>query len=253
MYIEPQKNKPQKNKPQHNANRIVPKQNSHIVFNNAIFKIRKSDFIRKRFTAQLVPVPEKITEKHLPKKQTKEKNFLPEYLDKKEPTPFITIPRVLAENMPKKWQNRLIALLEEYNNTWDIPLTFNARTRDINGKITKTPDWIKNHKTPDKETIDSLKSYHFYKNDARQIMQWILEDAGIIKIEYHEEHLDNIAKHLKQLIKNNPEFQDESMLRKLALGNLEPEWNSVESIKNIDLALSEYVNYINKELLNDMK
>lgn len=57
---------------------------------------------------------------------------------------WITIPRVLAHNMPNKWQNKMTRLLEEYENYWDLDesnLNTEVTIKNDDGEI-KIPDWI---------------------------------------------------------------------------------------------------------------
>jgi hypothetical protein len=71
---------------------------------------------------------------------------------------WLTLPRVLLEDMPDKWQEKMAALLEQmderYPNAPDIGYRVQA-TR--NGKMVKMPEWLCNYRRPDKDEIAKLK------------------------------------------------------------------------------------------------
>ncbi len=54
---------------------------------------------------------------------------------------FLTLPRVMMHEMPDEWQDKMAALLEEWDDTWDgddLPTPcVNAK---VNGKFTR---WVK--------------------------------------------------------------------------------------------------------------
>ena len=72
---------------------------------------------------------------------------------------WLTLPRVLMESMPHDWQQKMTDLLFEYEATFNLePQCLGTTVRTTyQGKIVKTPDWLKNYRHPDKEFIETLK------------------------------------------------------------------------------------------------
>lgn len=71
---------------------------------------------------------------------------------------FITIPRVLAHEMPDKWQRQMAKLLEEYDETWngeELPSPYVSARQD--NKFTSWPDWLLNYRHPDRDAIETIK------------------------------------------------------------------------------------------------
>jgi len=56
---------------------------------------------------------------------------------------FLTLPRVLMEAMPVEWQNRMVALLNEYAEAFPNQPDIGTRVQvtDLSGKLIKTPEW----------------------------------------------------------------------------------------------------------------
>nr|WP_320132353.1 hypothetical protein [uncultured Holophaga sp.] len=73
---------------------------------------------------------------------------------------FLTIPRVLMEAMPDVWQCRMAALLNEYSETWtEWPAGMSSRVQIlVDGKLVRTPDWMKNYRHPDERALETLKA-----------------------------------------------------------------------------------------------
>lgn len=76
---------------------------------------------------------------------------------------FITIPRVLAHAMPDEWQNKMAALLEEYDAAFpnQPPVRTRVQLTDMRGKIMSLKHgpyaWLLNYRHPDHDAIDSMK------------------------------------------------------------------------------------------------
>ena len=71
---------------------------------------------------------------------------------------WLTIPRVLLEAMPDEWQGRLAELLYEYNEVFTNQPDSGTRVQITkSGRLVATPDWIKNYRHPDTDTIESMK------------------------------------------------------------------------------------------------
>ena len=71
---------------------------------------------------------------------------------------FLTIPRVLMHSMPDDWQNRMAALLEEYENFFPNQPDIGTQVQAIkDGKLTKMPEFLKNYRHPDYVAIEKMK------------------------------------------------------------------------------------------------
>ncbi len=74
---------------------------------------------------------------------------------------FLTIPRVLMQEMPNEWQEKMAELLEEYDETFDTSdIGINStKVMAVNGKnkFTKMPEQLLNYRHPDINFIEQLK------------------------------------------------------------------------------------------------
>ncbi len=71
---------------------------------------------------------------------------------------WLTLPRVLMQEMPEEWQKKMALLLHEFGDTSPNQPDFGTRVQlTINGKLTKTPGWLLNYRRPDRAMIDSLR------------------------------------------------------------------------------------------------
>lgn len=72
---------------------------------------------------------------------------------------WLTLPRVLMERMPDEWQDRMAALLEEYEETFPCQPDIGARVQvtDSRGHLIKTPEWLINYRHPDFKRINELR------------------------------------------------------------------------------------------------
>lgn len=71
---------------------------------------------------------------------------------------WLTLPRVLMEDMPLEWQTKMVALLEEIDETFpnaEIGVTRVHATE--HGKLVKMPEWLKNYRHPDREAIQRCR------------------------------------------------------------------------------------------------
>lgn len=73
---------------------------------------------------------------------------------------WITIPRVLAHQMPDEWQDKMSALLEEYDQTWtNWPDGIGTRVQLTDfGRLTRCYNWLLNYRSPSIGDINDLKS-----------------------------------------------------------------------------------------------
>lgn len=73
---------------------------------------------------------------------------------------FLTLPRVLMQDMPDEWQGKMADLLDEYDATFPnqdhIPQT-RVQGVDDQNKICKLPDWLCNYRRPNQTEINNLK------------------------------------------------------------------------------------------------
>ena len=73
---------------------------------------------------------------------------------------FLVMPRVLMHEMPTEWQDKMAALLYEYDETFDTSSVFHSvvvSAKDKNNRFMKMPGYILNYRRPDHEEIDKLK------------------------------------------------------------------------------------------------
>lgn len=73
---------------------------------------------------------------------------------------FCVMPRVLMHEMPDVWQDRMAALLEEYDATFnrsELPECRVMAVRD-DGKFSSWPDWLLQYRRPDVTHIDALRA-----------------------------------------------------------------------------------------------
>jgi hypothetical protein len=64
----------------------------------------------------------------------------------------------MCHQMPDEWQDKMAALMEEWDDTWVNQPDFGTRvqlTKDK--KLFKTPDWVSNYRHPDKAIFDRMK------------------------------------------------------------------------------------------------
>lgn len=73
---------------------------------------------------------------------------------------WLTIPRVLLHEMPDEWQDKMAALLEEYEETftnWPPGLGTRVQITD-GGRLTSLDNWLHDYRHPAKGKIASLRS-----------------------------------------------------------------------------------------------
>jgi hypothetical protein len=72
---------------------------------------------------------------------------------------WLTLPRVLMEAMPVAWQDRMAALLNEYDEAFPNQPDIGTRVQitDSAGHLTKTPPWLINYRRPNREKIEELR------------------------------------------------------------------------------------------------
>lgn len=71
---------------------------------------------------------------------------------------WLTMPRVVMHEMPDEWQDKMAALLEEWDETWDsssMPQPF-VMARKGN-KFTRWPDWLLRYRHPNRAEINKLR------------------------------------------------------------------------------------------------
>ena len=73
---------------------------------------------------------------------------------------WVTIPRVLLHEMPDEWQDKMAALLEEYQETftnWPEGIGTRVQITDC-GHLTSCHNWLNNYRHPAKGKIATLRS-----------------------------------------------------------------------------------------------
>ena len=71
---------------------------------------------------------------------------------------FLVLPRVLMHEMPEEWQDNMVKLLDEYDETFTNQPNIGTTVRITkNGKVIKTPEWLVNYRHPDRHKIEELK------------------------------------------------------------------------------------------------
>lgn len=72
---------------------------------------------------------------------------------------WLTIPRVLLEDMPGSWQVQFTKLLQEYAERYPKQphIGTQVRVTDMRNRLTPTPKWITNYKRPDQSMIQSIR------------------------------------------------------------------------------------------------
>lgn len=72
---------------------------------------------------------------------------------------WLTLPRVLMEQMPDEWQGKMAALLNEYQETFpnQPDLGTQVRCTDLDNRLVKTPQWLINYRHPNLEEINKLR------------------------------------------------------------------------------------------------
>jgi len=71
---------------------------------------------------------------------------------------FLTLPRVLMEAMSVEWQDRMAALLNEYDAAFPNQPDLGTRVQiTAQGKLIPMPGWLKNYRRPEYAVIEELK------------------------------------------------------------------------------------------------
>lgn len=71
---------------------------------------------------------------------------------------FLTLPRVLMHEMPEEWQDKMAALLNEYNETYPNQPDIGTRVQATrNGKLAKFPAYLLNYRRPQRAKIAELR------------------------------------------------------------------------------------------------
>lgn len=72
---------------------------------------------------------------------------------------WLTLPRVLMEDMPDEWQGKMAALLEEYEAAFPNRPDIGTRVQatDTTGKLTRFPPWVLNYRRPDRAALEDAR------------------------------------------------------------------------------------------------
>ena len=73
---------------------------------------------------------------------------------------WLTLPRVLMEDMPDEWQSKMAALLNEYEVAYPNHPDMGTRVlvTDLDKKLIKTPGWLVNYRRPDRAQIAAMRA-----------------------------------------------------------------------------------------------
>ena len=71
---------------------------------------------------------------------------------------WLTLPRVLMEAMPDRWQADMAKLLHEYDEAFPNQPDIGTRVQITHkGKLIKTPEWLLNYRHPDRSEINRMR------------------------------------------------------------------------------------------------
>ena len=71
---------------------------------------------------------------------------------------FLVLPRVLMQDMPTEWQERMAVLLTEYDDAFPNQPDIGTSVRAThNGRLTKMPSWLLNYRHPARAEIAKLR------------------------------------------------------------------------------------------------
>jgi hypothetical protein len=71
---------------------------------------------------------------------------------------FLVLPRVLMQDMPTEWQERMAVLLNEYDDAFPNQLDIGTSVRaTYNGRLTKMPSWLLNYRHPARDELAKLR------------------------------------------------------------------------------------------------
>jgi len=71
---------------------------------------------------------------------------------------WLTMPRVLMQEMPDEWQQKMSDLLNEFDATYTNVPEVSTRVLIVDGgKYTKIPHWLVNYRHPNRALIESFK------------------------------------------------------------------------------------------------
>lgn len=73
---------------------------------------------------------------------------------------FLVVPRVLMHEMPDGWQDRMAALLEEYDAAFPNQPDGGTRVQrtDSSGKLSRWEPWLLQYRHPDHDAINRMRA-----------------------------------------------------------------------------------------------
>ncbi|MCK5601910.1 hypothetical protein KAR91_08580 [Candidatus Pacearchaeota archaeon] len=72
---------------------------------------------------------------------------------------FLTLPRVLMEDMPSEWQDKMADLLNEYDEAYpNLPEIGTRVQATKRGKLVRFPAWLLNYRRPSDEDIKAVRA-----------------------------------------------------------------------------------------------
>lgn len=71
---------------------------------------------------------------------------------------FLTLPRVLMNDMPDEWQKKMANLLNEMDDTFpNVPISGYRVQATEGGKLTRFPKWVIRYRYPDKAELKKAR------------------------------------------------------------------------------------------------
>lgn len=72
---------------------------------------------------------------------------------------WLTMPRVLMQEMPDEWQGRMAALLWEYGDAYPNQPDMGTRVQTVvNGRLVKPPEWLIKYRHPDYSKVEEMRA-----------------------------------------------------------------------------------------------
>ena len=68
---------------------------------------------------------------------------------------YLVLPRVLMQEMPKEWQEKMVSLLEEGQRTWDYEDDYQVRLRGDDGRYKRDP--LREYRRPNRDLIEAAR------------------------------------------------------------------------------------------------
>lgn len=77
---------------------------------------------------------------------------------------YLVLPRVLMQEMPAKWQEKMVILLNEAQDTWEHDDNYTVQLKDKKGRFKKDP--LADYRHPDWDAVNAARKPEI-KNSER--------------------------------------------------------------------------------------